>query len=36
MLNHIKSNQKYLRYSLVTTLKEVKPGYGEDGHAFEE
>jgi len=37
MLNHIKSNRKYLRYSLVTTLKEVKVRlYGKDGHALKE
>jgi hypothetical protein len=36
MLNQIKSNRKYLRYSLVNTSKEVKPGYGEDGYALEE
>ena len=37
MLNHIKSNRKYVRYSLVTSLKEVKARlYGEDGYAVKE
>lgn len=37
MLNHIKSNRKYLRFSLVTILKEVKARlYGKDGHALKE
>jgi len=30
-LNHIKTNRRYLRYALATTIKEVKPDYGEDG-----
>jgi hypothetical protein len=36
MLNQIKSNRKSLSYSLDNTAKEVKPGYGKDGHAFKE
>ncbi len=36
MLNHIKSNRKYLRYSLVSNVKEVRAGlYGKDGYAVE-
>jgi len=35
-LNHEKSNQKGLRFSLANIAQEVKPGYGEDGHAFKE
>jgi len=36
LLNHIKSNRKYLKYGLVNALKEVKPDYGENGYALEE
>jgi len=35
-LNHLESNQKYLRCSLVNTVKEIKPGYGENGYAYKE
>jgi len=35
LLNHIKSNRRYLRYALASAIKEVKPGNGENGHARE-
>ena len=36
-MNHEKSNRKELRFSLATTLREVKIRlYGKDGHAFKE
>jgi len=35
--NNEKSSRKYLRCgSVITTLEELKPGYGEDGYAFKE
>ena len=36
LLNHIKSNRRYLKCGLVNALKEVKPGYGENGYALKE